>query len=124
VKDQSVTDEFKLRYMERVLARHVIRHMREHVQITETIHAAPRDSSAFAGSQPPLERLVYFLRDILEYSTRDASLLMGITDAQVTTLLSTARKRVDTYEGPSSEAIEDQNWVYFRWKFADLHSQR
>ena len=46
------------------------------------------------------------MRDILDYSTRDTSLLIGITHAQVEKLLSFARKRVDMTEGPSSLEIE------------------
>jgi hypothetical protein len=121
VKNQSVPDEFKLRYIERVLARHVIQHMRGHAHEAQGADAGAHDSLAFPGTAPPMERLVYFLRDILEYSTRDTSLLMGITDAQVEKLLSAARKRIDMYDGPLSTEIEDENEMYFRWKFVDLH---
>jgi len=64
---------------------------------------------------------VYFMRDILEYCTRDTSLMIGITDAQVEKLLSFARRRIDMTEGPSSLEIETPGWTYFRWKFVDLH---
>jgi len=121
VRDRSVPDEFKQRFMLRVLARHVIQHMRESTRTAEIMHASSYDSSISANGALPLERLVYFLRDILEYSTRDAALLVGFPDAQVEKLLSFARKRIDVYEGPVSIETEDPNGAYFRWKFADLH---
>lgn len=121
VRGRSVPDEFKLRFMVRVLVRHVIQHMRESTQIAETMRAKSHDSPTSGKSAPPLERLVYFMRDILEYSTRDASLLMGITDARVEELLSFARRRIDMTEGPSSLEIQTPESTYFRWKFVDLH---
>jgi hypothetical protein len=61
------------------------------------------------------------MRDILEYSTRDTSLLIGITDAQAEELLSFARKRIDMTEGPASLEIHTPEGIYFRWNFVELH---
>jgi hypothetical protein len=121
VRDRSVPDEFKQRFMLRVLVQQVIRRMRENTQIAKTMDGWSPDSPISAGSAPFLERLIYFLRDILEYSTRNTSLLVGITDAHVEKLLLFARTRIDMREGPVSTDIEDPNGGYFRWKFADLH---
>jgi len=121
VKHQSVPDEFKLRFMMRALMRRVIQHLREHAQTANGMDSESAEVPAPGKSLPAMERLVYCMRDILEYPTRDVSLLIGITDAQVERLLSYARKRLDMYEGPSSIDIEDANGAYFRWKFVDLH---
>ena len=40
------------------------------------------------------ERVVVFLRDVLDYSRRDVSLMVGISDVQSDRLLSLARRRV------------------------------
>lgn len=120
VRDRSVPDEFKRRFMLRVLARHVIQHMRECTRTAEIMHASSYDSSISSDGVLPLERLVYFLRDILEYSTRNTALLVGFTDAQVEKLRSFARKRFDTYAGPVSTEIEDPNGAYFCWNLAGL----
>lgn len=120
VRDRSVPDKFKQRFMLRVLVQHVIQHMRESTRTAEIMRAGSY-SSISAESSPSLERLIYFLRDILEYSTRDAALLVGFPDAQVEKVLSFARQRIDMYEGPVSIEIEDPNGAYFRRKFADLH---
>jgi len=121
VRDRSVPDKFKQRFMLRVLVRHVIQYMRESTRTAEIMHAISYDSSISFNGAPPLERLIYFLRDILEYPTRDAALLVGFPDAQVEKVLSFSRRRIDVYEGPVSIETEDPNGAYFRWKFADLH---
>jgi hypothetical protein len=110
--------------MLRVLVRHVIQHMRESTRTAEIMHASSYDSSISFNGAPPLERLIYFLRDILEYPIRDAALLVGFPDAQVENVLSFARKRIDMCEGSVSIEIEDPNGAYFRWRFADLHPSR
>ncbi len=120
VRERSVPDEFKLRFLTRALVRNVILHLHDCAQSQQTSLRSAEDSSA-AAYVPAQERLVYFMRDILEYSTRDTSLLIGITDAQVEKLLSFARKRIDMTEGPSSLEIEMPGSTYFRWKFVDLH---
>lgn len=121
VRERSVPDEFKLGCLTRALVRNVIRHLRECARQTESTRRPDHDSPDSATMVPEQERLVYFMRDILEYSTRDVSLLIGITDAQVEKLLSFARKRIDRTAGPSSLAIETPECVYFKWKFVDLH---
>ena len=120
VRERSVPDDFKLRFLHRTLVRNVILHLRECTCSRETPHGTVEDSSAIARV-PAQERLVYFMRDILEYCTRDTSLMLGITDAQVEKLLSFARKRIDMTEGPSPMEIQTPQWTYFRWKFSDLH---
>ena len=50
---------------------------------------------AFSFKALPLqERVVLFLRDVLDYSRRDVSLLVGISDVQADRLLSLARRRL------------------------------
>ena len=120
VREQSVPDEFKLRFLTRTLVRNVILHLRDCTQSKETSQRSAEDPSV-AAYVPAQERLVYFMRDILEYSTRDTSLMIGLTDAQVEKLLCFARKRIDMTEGPSSLEIEMPGSTYFRWKFVDLH---
>ena len=56
----------------------------------ETDHGAAFSFRAL----PLLERVVLFLRDVLDYSRRDVSLLVGISDVQADRLLSLARRRV------------------------------
>lgn len=122
LKGRSAAEKFKFRFMVTVLVRHVMQHVRECPRITNTMDLNPCDS---ATTLPALERLfcfvVYFLRDILGFSVRDTSLLIGIKDAHVEKLLPVARKRIDLYEGPSSIEIESPTGSYFRWKFDDLH---
>lgn len=119
-RERSVPDDFKLRFLSRTLIRNAIQHLRECASERE---ASPRstDSQTSVPSLPPQERLVYFMRDMLEYCTRDTSLLIGITDAQVEQLLSIARKRIDMTQGPTFLKIQTPGWTYFRWKFLDLH---
>lgn len=119
VRERSVADEFKHRFLMRTLVRSVIQHLREC-----TNQRSGSDSLAQGNSvddAPAQERLVYFMRDILAYSTRDTSLLIGMTDAQVERLLSFARRRIDMTEGASSLEIQEPESTYFRWKFHDLH---
>lgn len=119
VRERSVPDEFKLRFLARTLVRNVIQHLRECAHSKETPHSPAEDSQS-AAYFPAQERLVYFMRDILEYSTRDTSLLIEVTDAQVEKLLTFARRRIDMTEGPSSLEIQSPESTYFRWKFVDL----
>lgn len=118
VGERSVPDPFKLRFLARSLVRNVIQHLRECGQSQKTY--STQDSAAVADI-PAQERLVYFMRDILEYCTRDTSLLVGLTDAQVEKLLTFARKRIDITEGPSALEIHMPESTYFRWRFVDLH---
>jgi len=118
VRERSVTNEFKFRFLTRALVRHVIQHLCECTDKRTTHSAAQRDS---LFEIPVQERLVYFMRDILEYSTRDTSLLLGLTDAQIEKLLSFARRRIDMTEGPSTLEMQAPESTYFRWTFFDLH---
>jgi hypothetical protein len=119
VRGRSVEDEFKLRFLTRTLIRHVIQHLCECTSQRNASHSPARRNAVI--ETPEQERLVYFMRDILEYSTRDTSLLIGMTDAQVEKLLSFARRRIDMTEGPSAFEIQAPESTYFRWKFVDLH---
>lgn len=121
VKDSFVPDGFKQRFMVRALVKLVIEHTREHTHASEAIHDNSADLAISPRPPDAAERLVYFMRDILEYSTRETSLLIGTTDAQVEKLLTLARKQIDMFEGPSSIAIENPNGSYFRWRFDELH---
>jgi hypothetical protein len=118
VRERSVADEFKLRFLIRTLIRSVIQHLRECTN-RNAWHSPARGGSVV--EIPAQERLVYFMRDILEYSTRDTSLLIEITDAQVENLLSLARNRIDMTHGPNTLEIQESESTYFRWTFVDLH---
>jgi DNA-directed RNA polymerase specialized sigma24 family protein len=121
VKNRYVPDEFKFRFMTRALTRHVIQHMRECTQSGERLDSESDDWADPSRGMPALERLVYFMRDILEYSKRDTSLLIGITDAQTERRLAMARKRLDLSAGSSTLKIESSHEIYFKWNFANLH---
>jgi hypothetical protein len=121
VKDSFVSDNFKLRYLVRTLVRNVFRHMRESDHTAENSRFLHSDFPNGVLAIPSQERMVYFLRDVLEYSKRDASLLIGITDAQADNLLSLARKRIDITGEPSSIEIESSPSMYFRMKFTDIN---
>ena len=120
VREQPVPDEFKHRFLVRVLVRHVIQHIRDCKRVPDNQSSNVSASAESSKNLPPLERLVYFLRDMQEYAKRDAALLIGITDIQVDKLLSTARARIDTIEGPSTLKIDAPGWTYFRWRFSGL----
>lgn len=120
VRDRFVPEEFKHGFLVRTLIRTVIEHLRECSGRKKASHSAAESWDVFPGI-PQQERLIYFMRDILEYSTRDTSLLIGITDSQVEKLLSSARKHIDMTEGPSALEIEMPDSTYFRWKIVDLH---
>lgn len=89
---QTVPDEFKQRFLVRTLVRRVIEHLRDCTRERENVERPVRMARNTSSTMSPQERLVYFMRDVLEYSTRDASLLIGITDSNVEKLLSVARK--------------------------------
>jgi Sigma-70, region 4 len=121
VRERSVPDDFKFGFMVRTLVRKVIEHLRGCTHQRESSFRLIHDPQSPAASIPAQERMVYFMRDILGYSTRDTSLLVGISDSHVERLLSFARKRIDMTEGPSFLEIETPGWTVFRWKFMDLH---
>lgn len=106
VRERYVPDSFKLRFLVRTLVLNVIQHQYECNRQNKSSHSSAENSLNSVSNIPAQERLVYFMRDILEYSTRDTSLLMGITDAQVDSLLSFARKRIGVTEGPSCVEIQ------------------
>ena len=108
VRERSVPDKFKLRFLVRTLVRNVIQHLRECAHENERSHCPTQDSPNFIAETPSHERLVYFMRDILEYSKRDTALLIGSTDSQVEELLKFARKRIDMTEGPACLAFVKQ----------------
>ena len=95
VKDATVPDKFRLRFMVRIMVRKSIDHMRECDDASGELLATTPD--VLLKIIPMRERLVYFLRDILEYSKRDTSILIGISDTRVDELLSLARKRIDVH---------------------------
>jgi len=121
VRERSVPNEFKLSFLTRTLVRNVIQHLRECTEERESSSRHAQGSPNTPANLTVQERMVYFMRDILEYSTRDTSLLIGITDTQVEKLLSFARRRIDMTEGPSALEIETPDGAYFKWKFVDLH---
>lgn len=90
--------------------------IRECARGSETYCCLLGESYAVMGEMPAQERLVYFMRDIPEYSTGDTSLLIGITKAQVEILLSFARKRFDMTDGSSSLESQAPEWTYFRFE--------
>lgn len=119
VKSVMVPDEFKVGYLLRTLAQTVILHLRECTQTSDALF--PNQSAdCLIGIQrlPTEERLVYFLREVLNYRTRDASLLLGISDVHVEQLLSFARNRIRQSEQSATPDLA--HWQYFRWRFADL----
>ena len=120
VRERSVPDEFKLGFLVRILVQNVIRHLRECTHAKQSLHCSARTSSKSIANISVQERLVYFMRDVLEYSTRDTSLLIGISDNKVAELLSFARKRIGLTDGPPFLEVETPEWAYFRWKFVDL----
>lgn len=106
VQKRFVSNDFKFRFLVRTLVQHVIEHLRESTHQRDNSQSSANDPSNSAADTPVQERLVYFMRDVLKYSTRDTSLLIGITDTQVESLLSFARERIDMTEGPSSMKVE------------------
>jgi len=120
VKNRTVPDRFKQRFLVRVMVEKVIEHSRERAHSPDPMHAKLEFGVVSANRAPILERLIYFMRDILEYSTRETSLLIGITDFHVERLLNIVRKRIDMNEGPSAISIEKPDGAYFRWRMDQL----
>jgi hypothetical protein len=91
-----VPERFRYGYALRIVVQGALRHLRacpmtsKDDRSPETDHGAPFSFKAL----PLQERVVLFLRDVLDYSRRDVSLLVGISDAQSDRLLSLARRRV------------------------------
>jgi DNA-directed RNA polymerase specialized sigma24 family protein len=107
LKGATVPDNFRLRFMVRVMVRKTIDHLRECDDTSSRPLSTATDLSLKAI--PARERLVYFLRDTLEYSKRDTSLLIGISDAQVDELLSLARERINMLEEPPCLEMQNAN---------------
>jgi hypothetical protein len=59
------------------------------------------------GNLPWPERAAYFLREILGYSRRDASLLIGMSDTIVDQFLLFGRKRIAVDEGASPALLTE-----------------
>lgn len=58
-------------------------------------------------SLPWPERAAYFLREVLGYSRRDASLLIGMSDTNVDQFLSFGRRRIAVAEGASPTLLTE-----------------
>jgi hypothetical protein len=92
----AVPDEFKPGFLLRMLAKAVIRHLKVCHFVPEPDHTrSPAEFMSRHEDLPAYERMAYFLLHILQYQTRDASLLMGVSDAQVETLLTLAVRRLE-----------------------------
>jgi len=123
VRERFVPDDFKLRFLLRTLVKSVIGHLQHCTHETKSTGTCRSpESSSSAQKMPAQERLVYFMRDILEYPTRDTSLLIGISDVQVEALLLCARKRIDMKVSAPEPETHGAEWTCFQWKFVDLHS--
>lgn len=106
VRERSVPNDFKFRFLVRTLVQQAIKHWRERILQSECPEPSASDSTSSTPDIPVEKRLVYLMRDILRYSTRETSLLIGMTDAHVESLLSFARTRVNMFEGPSTLEIQ------------------
>lgn len=102
----AVPDEFKRTFLLRTLVKAAIKHVGECTYGTRPRYAdSGFDISLADENLPTYERIAYFLCQILKCQTRDASLLMGVSDAQVETLLSFAHKRLEVTKAlPRSDA--------------------
>jgi hypothetical protein len=91
-----VLDEFKLSFLLRTLVKMVIKHVDKCTYGTRARYTDSdfEDATADEGL-PTYERIAYFLRQILKCQTRDASLLMGVSDTQVETLFCFACRRLE-----------------------------
>jgi hypothetical protein len=91
-----VPDDFKLGYLLRTMVQSVLYHLGKCNQRSDICKPKAR-SDPFTGveSLNPQERLAYFLLEIFEYRTRDAALLMGISDARVEQMLVLARRQME-----------------------------
>jgi len=92
----NVPERFQYGYVLRIVVQVALRHLRvcsmtsKDDRFPETGHGTEFSFKAL----PMQERVVLFLRDVLDYSRRDVSLLVGISDAQADRLLSLARTRL------------------------------
>ncbi len=91
-----VPERFQYRFALRIVVQGALRHLRACPMTSNDVRSPETDhGAAFSFKALPLqERVVLFLRDVLDYSRRDVSLLVGISDMQADQLLSLARRRV------------------------------
>jgi len=91
-----VSERFKYGYALRIVVQGALRHLRSCPMTSEGDRSPETDHGAgFSFKALPLqERVVLFLRDVLDYSRRDVSLLLEISDVQADRLLSLARRRL------------------------------
>jgi len=91
-----VPERFQYGYALRIVVQVALRHLRACPMTSKDDRSPETDhGAAFSFEVLPLqERMVLFLRDVLDYSRRDVSLLVGISDVQADRLLSLARRRV------------------------------
>ena len=91
-----VPERFQYGYALRIVVQGALRHLRA-CPITSTSDRSPETDhdAPFSSKELPMqERVILVLRDVLDYSRRDVSLLVGISDLQADRLLSLARRRV------------------------------
>jgi|GEM_PF-4443044 len=91
-----VPERFQYGFALRIVAQGALRHLRACSMTSKNDRSPETDhDAAFSFKTLPLqERVVFFLRDVLDYSRRDVSLMVGISDVQSDRLLSLARRRV------------------------------
>jgi DNA-directed RNA polymerase specialized sigma24 family protein len=91
-----VPERFQYRYALRIVVQGALRHLRVCPMTSNVDRSQETDhGAAFSFKALPLqERAVLFLRDVLDYSRRDVSLLVGISDVQADRLLALARRRL------------------------------
>lgn len=101
----AVLDRFKRTFSFRTLVKAVIKHIGECTYGTRPRYTDSAFEISLADENlPTYERIAYCLRQTLKCQTRDASLLMGVSDAQVEALLSFTRKRLEATQAlPRSE---------------------
>lgn len=91
-----VPERFQYGYVLRIVVQGALHHLRA-CPMTSRSDPSPKTGhgAEFSFKALPIqERVVLFLRDVLDYSRRDVSLLVGISDVQADRLLSLARSRL------------------------------
>lgn len=111
VRDARIATDFRYKFAMRAVVRLAISHRLE--CSVNTSGARPCDHRDVAPTGyapleplPFLERAVYFLRDILGYSRRETSLMMGMHDSHVDQLLRVAQARIGAENGSSNSPRE------------------
>ena len=97
LKIVDIPETFRFTFALRTVVKSAIAHVKQCDQTSAPValHVSDRVNCALVRSLPLPERFVYFLLDQLNYSRRDAGLLVGLSDLQTEQLLSQARKRLD-----------------------------